>query len=233
MGNDNLSKTILNQDADWTVREAYNSLRTNLMFSVNGIDRKVVAITSATPREGKTINAINLALSLVQIGKKVILIDCDMRLPMVANRLCKKQPPHGLSHCLSRQATVSECLTRDPSGLILMTSGTVPPDPTLLLQSKQMEQLIAVFRKEFDYIILDLPPVNTVADSYVISRLTDGYLLVVRDGYTDKRELSKAIKSLRMANATILGLIENDARRPEKSYYNRYSYEPSEKTNRG
>lgn len=220
------TNSILNEDSSWEVKEAYKTLRTNVMFSIDGENTKVIGVTSAMPHDGKTVNAINHAISFAQIGKNVIVIDADMRLPTVAGKLRMSQK-YGLSNFLAGQKKLQECIKKNKLlGIDVLSSGTLPPDPTWLLQSPRFGEMLSELKKEYDYIIIDLPPVITVADSYIISPHIDGYLLVVRSGQTDVRAIADMMEQLSMAEAKVIGFVDNDVQSRKNDYYygNSYGY---------
>ena len=219
------SESVLSEESPWLFQEAYKTLRTNIAFSVNGEDKKIIGITSATPKDGKSTNAINLAISFSQIGKKVVLIGADMRLPSLEQQLKMEIHKNGLSRYLAKQKKFDECIFRDViDGVDVIPSGEIPPDPTWLLQSDMMIDLLKKLKDEYDYIIIDFPPVNTVSDAYILSRLIDSYLFVYRIGVTEKKEIQKALEHLQMAEAKIIGFVENGVRVHEKEYYSNYYY---------
>ena len=224
------TKTVLLSDkAPWPVQEAYKALRTNVTFSLPGTDSKVIAVTSATRHDGKSVNAINFAISFGEIGKKVLIIDCDMRLPTVATKLGIKAIP-GISDFLAGQVKVSDAVVALPEYHIdVLPAGNIPPDPTRLLQSEQMGAMLAALKKYYDYIVIDLPPVTTVADAAILSHYVDGYLLVVRNESTEYRAVADMLEQLRFADAKIIGFIYNDAViGTGKKYYRHYYYKKSE-----
>lgn len=214
-------RSILRAKSPFMVREAYKALRTNIAFSLPGSDAKCIGVSSANRGEGKSTNSVNLAISFAQIDKKVVLLDCDMRLPTVASKLGVRAKP-GLSDYLVGEAELKDVIQHDVEGVDVVPAGSIPPDATGLLESSQIEVLIKKMREHYDYIIIDLPPVNAVADAAILSRCMDGYVLVVRHGNTKNRELSEALRQLRMAGARVLGFIYNDAPVEGKRYY--YSY---------
>ena len=200
---------VLSEDTPFVIKEAYKSLRTNVMFSMPGTECKCVGVTSASPGEGKSTTAANLAVSLAQIGKRVLLIDCDMRIPTVANRFHLQAAP-GLSDFLAGQAKVEETVRRlDTYNLNVMPSGNIPPDPTGLLEARQLEHLFAAFRKIYEYVVIDLPPVTVVSDAVILSKYVDGYVLVAKEHVSEHRAVSEMLRQLQLADARILGFVTN------------------------
>ena len=221
---DDSQKMILTEKSPWPVKEAYKTLRTNIIFSLPGTGGKVLAVTSAFRGDGKSVNAINTAISFGQLGKKTVIVDCDMRLPTVASKLGLKGNP-GLSDFLAGQADIQGILYKVPGQEInMIPAGNIPPDPTALLQSRRMESLIAGLRKVYDYVIIDLPPVTTVADAAILSKYIDGFLLVVRHGNTEYGAIRDMLGQLQLADAKIVGFIYNDAEAEGNKYYKRYYY---------
>lgn len=216
-------RSILRERSPFMMREAYKALRTNVAFSLPGGDAKCLAVTSGSRGEGKSYNSVNLAISFAQIGKKVVLLDCDMRLPTVASKLGIKAKP-GLSDYLVGAAELEDVLRRDVEGMDVIPAGSIPPDPTGLLESVQIEELITQMRECYDYIIIDLPPVNTVADAAIVSRCVDGFLLVVRHGNTQNKDIGEMLRQLKMVGAKVLGFVYNDVPVEGKRYYYRYYY---------
>lgn len=214
-------RAILRERSPFMMREAYKGLRTNVTYSMPGGDAKCIAVTSANRSEGKSYNTINLAISFAQIEKKVVVIDCDMRLPTIASKLGVQAKP-GLSDYLIGEAKLEEVLQRDVEGIDVIPAGNIPRDPTWLLESVQMEALLEALRKLYDYVLIDLPPVNTVTDAAILSRCTDGILLVVRHNVTAKREVAEMLRQLRFAGAKILGFVYNDVPIVGKKYGKRY-----------
>ena len=201
------TKLILSDKSPWPVQEAYKALRTNITFSLPGTGCKVIAVTSAQANDGKSTICINTAISFAQLNKKVLLIECDLRLPTVGTKLEIRSVP-GLSDTLIGSAQISEALRRNVrNGLDVLPAGNIPPDPTWLLQSNQMKVLIQQFRKLYDYILIDLPPVTTVADSSIMSRYADGFLIAVRHQTTEMPALEAELSQLHLAEAKVLGFV--------------------------
>lgn len=213
---------LLREESPFLAKEAYKALRTNITFSLPGASCKCIAITSAERGEGKSTNGINLAISFGEIGKKVLLIDGDMRLPTVASKLGLKSQP-GLSNLLIEDAALEDAVHRlDNWGIDVLPAGNIPPDPTGLLESDQMEQLLAQLRTAYDYIFIDLPPVNTVTDALILSRCVDGFLLIIKHNTTVYREIDKMINRFRLVNGKILGFLYVDASVDRKPYYKKH-----------
>ena len=222
-GNIDSKRNILRSSSPFMVREAYKALRTNIAFSLPGTEAKCIGVSSANRGEGKSMNSVNIAISFAQIGKKVILLDGDLRLPTVASKMGIKAKP-GLTDHLVGEAAWTDVVQKDAMGVDVVPAGSIPVDPTGLLESKELEELLARMRLEYDYIIIDLPPVNTVADAVILSRCIDGYVLVVRHGETKNKDVAEVLRQMRMAGAKVLGFIYNDAPVQGKRYYYRSYY---------
>lgn len=215
---------LLKDTSPFAVREAYKALRTNISFSIPGTDSKVLGVTSANRAEGKSATAINTAISFATLGKRVILVDCDMRLPSIANKLKLKGRP-GLTDYLIGEATLTECMRSALGGMLdVMVSGSIPADPTGLLASEHIVKLIEKMKEHYDYVIIDFPPINTVTDAAILSKAIDGFMLVVRHNSTEYKQVEQMLKSLKLANANILGFVYNDAPTSDKGKYGYYSY---------
>ena len=216
------SQKYLGSGLNFASAEAYKLLRTNLGFSlpVDEGQCRVIGVTSSVAGEAKSTTAINLAYTLAQTSKQVLLLEADLRLPTVAKRLKLKQAP-GVSNLLVGQCAGNDVLQE--SGLIpnmwVATAGNVPPNPAELVGSKRMATAIKAFSKVFDVIVVDLPPVNVVTDALLLNEATDGMIHVVRQGYCDKAALEEAVSQQRFAGTKILGFVMTDADTQEKSYY--------------
>lgn len=205
------------------VSEVYKTLRTNIQFSSFESKLQVFMVTSSVKGEGKTTTISNLAVAYAQEGKRVLLIDCDLRSPSVHEVFSQKNGA-GLSSILAGQHSWQE-IVRDTAAdtLSLLTSGPIPPNPSELLGSKRMRDLLEELRSHFDIIFLDAPPVLAVTDSLVLSGLCDGVLLVVQAGKVDKELVKKTTASLTHVNARMIGTVLNRINRRESpavfSYY--------------
>lgn len=218
---------IIGKDISFAALEAYKLLRTKLQFSfVDGVRCPVIGISSAIAGEGKSLSSINLAYSLSQLEKRVLLIDCDMRRPSLSVKLPIKKTP-GLSEFLTGHATMDDvtqlCRVDTEGGFAVVASGRNPPNPIELLSSAKMANAINQLRDFFDYIILDLPPVGEVSDAMVAAKLTDGILLVVRQDYCSTTALTNAINQFDFIESRILGLVLNCVGEHGGRYY-RYGY---------
>lgn len=214
---------LLTQKLPFNVQEAYRSLRTNVMFALPGGGCKCIGVTSPTPGDGKSTTASNLAISLAQIGKRVLLVDCDMRLPTIASKFRVKSVP-GLSDFLVGQARIEEVIrTVESCDLHILPSGNIPPDATGLLEAKQLESLFSALRGVYDYVIVDLPPVVTVPDAVILSKYLDGYLLTIRERQTVHRAVKEMLRQLQMTDANVIGFVLTGTDTDSGKYY-KYRY---------
>lgn len=211
--------------------EAYKLLRTNLEFSFpESGNSKVIGITSSLRGEAKSTTSVNLAYSLAETGKRVVLVEGDLRLPVLSKRMNLRKAP-GLSNLLAGQNSGNEVLQN--SGLLnnlkVITAGTIPPNPAELLNSNPMKVTIDTMRDYFDYVIVDLPPIMAVSDALVVSKYLDGIVLVVRQNICDKKSLSETIRQLRFSQAKLLGFVmsgsDSKQRKYRKKYYGSMDYQ--------
>lgn len=207
---------FLCENLSFAGKEAYKRLRTNLQFCFPEEETgcSVVGVTSSHPAEGKSITSINLAYSMAQLNKRVLLVDADMRRSSISEKL-KLAPRPGLSNLLldfNTEGTIQSYEPEDGSfGFYFLAAGDTPPNPSELLNSSRLSRLIAGLRTRFDYIIFDLPPVGAVSDAQTVSTLVDGMLVVVRENHTTKPLLSDCIRQLKLTNTRILGFVINGA----------------------
>ncbi|MBQ7817917.1 MAG: CpsD/CapB family tyrosine-protein kinase [Oscillospiraceae bacterium] len=213
---------LISKEVPFAVEEAYKSLRTNLIFSLPEENCKVVEVTSSLQREGKSITATNLAISLSKNGSRVVLVDCDLRLPTVARKLRIDQKP-GLTNLLFGMNKMHEVINHHVSGIDVIPSGDLPPNPSEVLGSQNMKVAIDHLAQHYDYVILDTPPVGVVSDAVILSKYASGVMLVVRAGRTNLENVNNAVETLKMANANILGFVMTDADE-KKQYYDKYGY---------
>lgn len=225
-------------DISFAAAEAYKLLRTKLQYSFAGEENtcRVIGISSALTGEGKSLTATNLAYTLSQLDKKVLLIDCDMRRPTLSIKLPVNKKP-GLSGYLSGQVRMENLM--QPCGIPgeedafwVITSGQNPPNPMELLNSQRMTKMLQQLRASFDYIILDLPPVGEVGDALVAAKETDGVLLIARQNYGNRVDLSTAVRQFEFVGCRLLGITINGAGEEGSGYsrkyykrYGKYKYE--------
>ena len=214
----NNSKT-LHRNLEFTATEQYKIIRANLDFTLPPDEKcPVIGITSSMRGEGKSTTAINLSYVLAERGNMVLLIDGDLRIPSIAQKMSIKNSL-GLTDLLkSNGAQMSDFKSDIMSNWYILPSGAIPPNPSELLGSSKMETVLNSFREVFDYIIIDLPPVNIVSDAVSVSRLITGMVVIVREEYTEKRELDDCLRQLKMSNVNVLGCVINEAKSEIGSY---------------
>ena len=216
----------LDDQTPFAIKEAYNQLRTNLMYTAkDSSDCPIYAVTSAEPGDGKSTVISNLAISFAQADKKVLLIDADMRRPVQHQEFELNKKQTGLSELLSSIAEYDPAMLSNPQPhLYVLTSGCIPPNPSELMLGKKLEELLAQWRKEFDIIFIDLPPVGIVSDPLSVASLVNGYIFVIRANKTDAKNLNSAIATLEQLKAKILGIVLTASNlKGERSYKYKYS----------
>ena len=205
------------------VAESFRTLRSNLQFSEFGKNIKLIVITSTSPNEGKSEVSINLAASLAQQGKKVIIIDADMRKP-TQHKLTELNNTEGLSIFLLKKTGVDSInhLTINDVNLDVLTSGPVPPNPAEMLASVSMEQTLKAFGDFYDYVIIDTPPLLVATDAQILASIADATLLVVDIKKTKRRQVIESRRRLDNVGAKLLGLVMNKINSHKDSYYYYY-----------
>lgn len=213
--------------------EQIRVLRTNLEYAQLNGKIKSIGITSSIPGEGKSTVSANLAHSLAATGKRVLIVDADLRKPTV-HRTFKVTNQRGLTDLvIGREERFTQNLHYlTDLGLYVLPSGPIPPNPSELLQSENMNKLMTELADYFDFVIYDLPPVNSVTDAQIISRKVEGMILVVRQGYVLKTELEKSLRNLNNVEAKLIGYVMNDVAKDQKdSYYYYYRDSKDESSN--
>lgn len=207
-----VQRSMICGNMNFAASEAYKLLRANLLFTLPDNKCRVVGVTSSTRGEGKSMTAINLSYTIAQARKKVLLIDADMRIPSVARRLDIKRMP-GLSNVLAGQKSAALSIQKSGvlSGFDVLVAGDIPPNPSELLSSSMMDRMLDELSHEYDFIIIDLPPVNLVSDAIVISSRINGLIMVVRENFTSQIELREAVGKLEFLDSKILGFCMTDA----------------------
>jgi capsular exopolysaccharide synthesis family protein len=211
---------VLQQASPWA--EAFRVLRTNMQYVEVDEDQKVIVLTSSLPGEGKSTVAVNLAITLSLANERVALIECDLRRPLIADRL-RLDDAVGTTSVLIGKVGLHDALQEyGDSGLRVLACGPIPPNPSELLQSHAMERLLTDLRSEFDVVILDAPPLLPVTDAALLATQADGAVVVTRHGTTTRDQLTHAIERLDSVDATVLGVVVNMA--PQRKVGSAYGY---------
>lgn len=225
---DILKKIPIADKLDFATSEAYNVLRTNLSFSFPGKRMgKVFGVTSASPQDGKSYTSVNLCYALAKDGHKTILISSDLRRPTV-EKFISLPVGLGLSNILGEGLEINGDVLHKSilhDNLSVITAGSVPPNPSELLGSEQMGELIESLKDSYEYIVLDLPPVTSVIDPIAVSKFIDGIVFVVRHGYSKKKNIISAMNQLRYSGVRVLGFVYNCYKSKSgffRSYYRYY-----------
>lgn len=219
---------LFGRAVSFSAAEAYKLLRTKLQFSFSDdSDCRVIGVSSSLSGEGKSLTSINLAYTLSQLNKRVILIDCDMRRPTLAEKLKIGKMP-GLSSYLTGQSKLMDLVqscgfVREENAFHVISAGQNPPNPVELLSSARMQRMLEMLKNAYDYVILDLPPVGEVSDAMAVAKQTDGILLVVRQNVCDRNVLADTVRQFEFIDARILGVVFNCVDEPGgKGYYKKY-----------
>lgn len=208
-------------EKEYMIAEAYKSLRTNIQFC--GGDKKVLVVTSCIPNEGKSSVTLNLAATMAEAGKRVLMIDGDLRKSVIMRKIQVEDAAKGLTHYLSRQAQLKEVIcTTDVKNLFLVLPGPVPPNPAELLGSPAFSGMLKTLRDIYDYIIIDSPPLGSVIDGAVIAEKCDGSVLVMEAGMVSYRFAQNVKVQLEKAGSPILGVILNKIDVQTQGYYGKY-----------
>jgi len=207
----NQRRFILSEKSNFHVREAYKTLRTNMRFFLNEDGCKKICITSGSMSEGKSITMLNLAISIAEDDKRVLLIDADMRRPAQARLLNRSATP-GLSNVLADLASDKDVIHKNVyPNLDVMFAGDIPPNPSELLGGRRMHELLDRMSEKYDYILVDTPPVNVVTDTCVVASMLHGVLYLVRKDKADRDSVEKGVNQLKLTNARLLGFVMNGA----------------------
>jgi capsular exopolysaccharide synthesis family protein len=204
--------------------EYYRSIRTALLFSAVNPKMRALAVTSAMPHEGKTVTACNLAVAMAQTGRRVLLIDADLRKPRL-HKVFRVKNLNGLTKYLTEGLALEDLIHATPIPMLfLVNSGPVPPNPLELLGSEKMAELLHQLKESFDIIFVDTPPVLAVSDVLVLGSLLDGAILVVQGGRTQHEALKLTQEKLTAHKIKSLGAILNNVKMRDFDKYHRYSY---------
>jgi capsular exopolysaccharide synthesis family protein len=215
-------KLVTSANSKSVVSEQFRTLRTNINFSMPDKELQTILFTSASPGEGKSTVAANTAVVFAQEGKRVLLIDADMRKPTV-HYTFHMTNTLGLSNLLTRQATLEEVIKKsDVENLQVITCGPIPPNPAELIGSRTMDKVMEEMKSRFDIIIFDAPPVLSVTDGQVLSNKCEGTVLVMSAGQTEKEGIVKAKEALVSSQANLIGAVLNNFKLEKDHYYQYY-----------
>ncbi len=222
------NRKTLHKNLEFTALEQYKLLRTNMRFTLTE-DAKcpVIGITSSMRGEGKSTTAINLSYVLAESGSRVVLIDGDLRIPSVAKKMGIRSK-QGLSDMLlDKDVDIEKFASGEMNNWYIVPSGEIPPNPSELLGSSRMGNLIEKLKEQFDYIVIDLPPVDLVSDALAISNFLSGMIVIVRQDYAEKKELNHCIKQLELSEVNILGFVMTHAGGRRSTYSKNKYYKKS------
>ncbi len=215
---------------NFRMAEAYRMIRTNLLFALAGNDNNVVLFSSAEPSAGKSTLCCNLAIVMAQTGARVLLVDADMRKP-VQHRHFRLPKSEGLSKILGGFCEVKECIqTEVAPNLDLLPSGAIPPNPSELLGTPKMLEILETVKNEYDYVFVDMPPMSVVSDALILAPRSAGVVLVARQKQTTYDELQECLDAIERAHTTLLGVVVSDVHDTTSGYggrqyyYRRYDY---------
>lgn len=218
------SKTMFGAGLTFVVSEAYKLLRTNIQFSFSDEGTgHVIGITSSIQSEGKSSSISNLAYAMAEDGERVLLLDGDLRRPSIASKLGLARSP-GLTNLLVSRGNYRDVVQHCAAApkLDIIAAGDIPPNPSELLGSNRMAKLLEELRRDYDYILVDLPPVTVVSDAIAMSKVLDGVVVVVRNAVAEQKMLAEAIRQLKMVNVHILGFVFRDTQRTTGGYGSKY-----------
>lgn len=220
----------IRQKVTFSIVEAYKNIRTNIVSLMAKKDSKVLAISSPNASEGKTTTSLNIAITISQLEKKVLLIDTDAHRPSLHKNL-KIENTVGLLNLISEQIDFKDAIHNHNDYLDIITCGTNSTKPSELLNSEKFTELLTELKQHYDYIVLDTPPVNPVSDALVIAQKVDSFIMVIRANVTSHDAFIKALKALEVLDVKVDGVIINGSDpRPRGYYKSKYSYYKSGKT---
>lgn len=217
-----MKNIIVSKNPKSPASEAFRTLRTNLQFSTIDESIKSLVVTSAGPAEGKSTVISNLAVAMAQSGKKVLLIDCDLRKPTIHKKIGLPNSG-GMTNLLIQKKQIDECIMEtDVQNLYVITSGPIPPNPAELLGSNRMKALIKEFENVFDITLIDAPPVLAVTDAQILSKICNGTIITTAHGQTEKEAIIKTKELLDTTDSKILGIVFNKIPMKKSHKYGKY-----------
>lgn len=211
-------------EIQFAVAESYKTIRTNLLFLLSQKPGcKVITVSSAKSSEGKTTNVINIAIAFSQLGKRVLLIDADLRRPAVAKKL-RIENTSGLSGVLAGFCSASEAIVNVNTCFDVLPAGTVPPNPSEILASASFDRLLESLRLTYDYILIDTSPAGIVSDALVLAPKTEGLVIVIKAKSTTHPEFERLLDGIKLANVRVLGTVLNSVASEETYYHYKSVY---------
>ncbi|WP_035291670.1 CpsD/CapB family tyrosine-protein kinase [Clostridium sp. KNHs214] len=213
---------IIEKEPKSVPAEAFRTLRTNIQYASFDKEVRRLLVTSSGPKEGKSTTAANLALSISETGKSVLLLDCDLRRPSLHKKFNISNQV-GITNFLLGEVNFEQAIKIYRNKLFIMTAGIIPPNPSEMLSSNKLRDFLQRVSQQFDMVIIDSPPVMAVTDAQILSTITDGVILVVASGETEKAMAIKAKESLKKVNANILGVVLNKFKEKNSRGYH-YGY---------
>ena len=201
-------KNVISNDSKFAIVEGYKIARTNLVFSLTAAENNCVAVTSWSKGEGKSTATVNLAISFAKMNKRVLLIDTDLRRPNLHN-LLKLPNETGVSDVIAQMGSFDKAVHREVIGYLdVLTSGAIPPNPSELIASQSFADLIVKAKEEYDYVIMDTPPLGVVADTLLLKDFVAGYVMVVREKVTTHGDIENALQNIHLADSKVLGFLK-------------------------
>ncbi len=229
LGATDKTRNVINNDSKFAIVEGYKSARTSLVFSLVAENNQCAAVTSWSKGEGKSTATVNLAISFAKMGKKVLLIDTDLRRPNVHN-LLKLKNTVGLSEVIGQFADFEDVVNRSVVPCLdVLTAGTVPPNPSELIGSNAFRNFMTLAKNQYDYVILDTPPVGVVTDTLLLKDYVAGFVLIVREKVTTHGDIERAVQALKLADTKVLGFLKvgcsfQDRKKYKGKNYGYYKY---------
>jgi len=228
-GGDSRVELVSHSQPQSPISEAFRALRTSLLLSQADRPPQVILVTSPLPREGKTTSAVNLSVTLAQLGDNTLLVDGDLRKPGVSRALSLADGKHaGLSSYLAGVSTLDLVTVPHPTinNLHVIPTGPIPPNPADLLSSHRLAEMVTELRKRYKFIVIDSPPIMAATDAVILSVAVDGVLLVVRSGSTPKEAIMRTRDLLASVKCRMLGVVLNAVDSSSSDYYYSYRYYP-------
>ncbi len=217
------SSILLTASSPFAIQEAYKTLRTNIIFSTPSTGCRTILVTSSLQGEAKSTTATNLGIAFGMNGDKTLLIDCDLRLPTISKKMNISDTP-GLTDVLVGVADIGQAIKHISGTFDVLPAGTIPPNPTELLGSDEMSGLLVALQGIYEYIILDTPPVCTVADASILSKSSSGVILVVKQDVATRDGIEDALQNLELAGAKVLGFLMTGVGNDKNKAYKRGYY---------